>query len=80
MLTLLQVDEWSRENVPAGVFIDREDPPHKRDLLLAWQCGVVFCLSRPPATEDVVRYVNETAKAWAEGWRAKSEEHFGFPG
>jgi len=80
VLTLLQVDAWSRENVPAGVFIDREDPPHQRDLLLAWQSGVVFCLSRPPSTEEVVRYVNETAKAWGEGWRAKSEEHYGFPG
>jgi RNA polymerase sigma-70 factor (ECF subfamily) len=79
VLTLLQVDAWSRDNLPIGVLIDRDDPPHQRDLLLAWQAGAVFCLSRPPSTEEVVKYVRDVEKQWAEGWRVKSDERAAFP-
>jgi len=71
VLTLLQVAAWSRENLPVGVLVD---PGNQRDLLLAWQAGAVLCLTRPPSTEEVVRYVKRIEKAWAEGWRGEAEE------
>src|SRR5208337_4962388 len=45
VLTLLQVEEWSRENLPIVVLIDppsgaeTEVKAPRRDILLAWQAG-----------------------------------------
>lgn len=64
VLALVQVDEWSRKNVPVGVLID---PDTRRDLLLAWQCGAQFCLTRPPDIGEVVEMVRRIAEAWSSG-------------
>jgi len=62
VLLLLAVDSWARENVPVGVLVDRES--HDRDLLLAWQGGAQFCLTRPPAAEEVTHYAKQVADLW----------------
>ena len=67
-LTLVQVDAWSRENVPVCVFIDPGEQ-RERDVLLAWQAGAAICLTRPPRVEEVVSYVRQLEGKWAEGWR-----------
>ena len=64
VLALVQVDEWSRKNVPVGVLID---PDTRRDILLAWQCGAQFCLTRPPDIGEVVEMVRRIAEAWSSG-------------
>ena len=70
VLTLLQADAWTRENLPVGVLVDGGE----RDVFLAWQAGAVLCLTRPPATEEVVKYVKGVAQQWAEGWRGRESE------
>lgn len=70
VLTLLKTDAWARENVPVAVLVD---PDSDRDVFLAWGAGAVICLTRPPSTEEVVRYVKRVGKAWAEGWRGGDE-------
>lgn len=68
VLALVQVDEWSRRNVPVGVLID---PDTRRDLLLAWQCGAQFCLTRPPDIAEVVSMVRGVEKFWLEERRSE---------
>jgi len=68
-LTLLQADAWARDNLPVAALVDRDE----RDVFLAWQAGAVICLTRPPSTKEVVKYVKGIEKAWAEGWRGKGE-------
>jgi RNA polymerase sigma-70 factor (ECF subfamily) len=68
VLTLIQVDAWGRENVPVGVFVDGGSE-HQRDVLLAWQAGAFLCLTRPPAVEEVVRFVKQVEEKWREELR-----------
>jgi len=63
VLTLVQVDAWSRENVPVGVLVD---PDSQRDRLLAWQAGATFCLTRPPQPREVVDLVARVARLWPD--------------
>lgn len=63
VLALVQLGEWSRKNVPVGVLVD---PDSKRDVLLAWQCGAEFCLTRPPDVGEVVEMVKRVGAARAE--------------
>ena len=62
------MDEWSRKNVLVGVLID---PDTRRDLLLAWQCGAQFCLTRPPDVAEVVDMVRRVEKLWLEERRSE---------
>jgi len=71
VVTLLQADAWSRDNLPVGVLVD---PDNQQDRILAWQAGAVLCLTRPPSTEEVVRFVKRIAQAWSEGWRGEAEK------
>jgi DNA-binding response OmpR family regulator len=66
-LALVQLAAHSGKNVPVGVFVD---PENKRDVLLAWQCGVDFCLTRPPDVAEVVEMVRRVAEA-----RKSRDEH-----
>jgi len=61
VLTLVQADAWSRENVPVGVFID---PGMKRDVILAWQAGAELCFTKPLAAAEVVDFVRRAAEVW----------------
>jgi len=63
VITLLQADEWSRENLPICVFVD---PDNQRDRILAWQAGAVLCFTRPPTTEEVVAFVGRAERVWPE--------------
>jgi RNA polymerase sigma-70 factor (ECF subfamily) len=66
-LALVQLAANSGKNVPVGVFVD---PENKRDVLLAWQCGADFCLTRPPEVAEVVDMVRRVAEA-----RQSQDEH-----
>jgi DNA-binding response OmpR family regulator len=68
VLMLVQVDAWSRENVPVGVFVDAGN---RRDLLLAWQGGAAFCLTRPFDSADVVDLTNRLQRLWPEELRPR---------
>jgi len=70
VLTLLQADAWSRENMPICVFVD---PDNQRDRILAWQAGAQLCFTRPPCTEEVVRYVKRVERVWPEEGGADAE-------
>jgi len=63
VLTLLQADEWSRENLPIAVLVDAEN---SRDLTLAWQAGAFVCLTRPPDADRLVSYVRRLATIWPD--------------
>jgi RNA polymerase sigma-70 factor (ECF subfamily) len=66
-LALVQLAAHSGKNVPVGVFVD---PGTERDVFLAWQCGVDFCLTRPPDVAEVVEMVRRVAEA-----RKSRDEH-----
>jgi len=68
MLALVQLGAWSGKNVPVGVLVD---PDSKRDVFLAWQCGVQFCLTRPPNVGEVVEMVRRVEKLWLEERRSE---------
>jgi RNA polymerase sigma-70 factor (ECF subfamily) len=70
VLTLLRVDAWSRENVPAAVLVD---PDVERDLLLAWQAGAEVCLHKPPQVDRLVGYVNHIAQTWGKDLKPLAE-------
>ena len=72
VLTLVQADAWSRENVPVGVFGD--DSPDRRDVLLAWQAGAQLYLTRPPNPEELVRFVNDVARVWPDQVRGSPDQ------
>lgn len=59
MLALVKLAEHRGRKVPVGVLVD---PDSKRDVFLAWQCGAEFCLTRPPAVEEVVEMVRRLEK------------------
>ncbi|MFB3881789.1 MAG: sigma-70 family RNA polymerase sigma factor [Armatimonadota bacterium] len=62
VLTLLQIEQWSRENLPVAVLVDDS----QRDRLLAWQAGAFLCLTRPPDSGELVRYVQRTGQIWPD--------------
>ncbi len=62
VLTLLQADEWSRENLPIGVLIDADN---SRDMTLAWQAGAFLCLMRPPDPAELIRFVQGIGQMWS---------------
>jgi len=68
VLTLVQVDAWSRENVPVCALVDPDpgesDVRHRREILLAWQAGATLCLTRPPKTEELVGFVKHLEETW----------------
>ena len=59
-LALVQLAAHRGKNVPVGVFVD---PESQRDVFLAWQCGVDFCLTRPPDVAEVVDMVKRVDAA-----------------
>ena len=63
VLTLLQADAWSRDNVPVAVLIDRGN---ERDRALAWQAGAMLCLARSAATDEIVGFVKRLERLWQE--------------
>lgn len=63
VLTLLQAEAWSRENLPVGVFVA---PDSERDIFAAWQAGAQLCLTRPFRVEEVVGLVEKIAQLWPE--------------
>ena len=71
VLTWLQADRWTRENVPMGVFIDGGS---RRDVTLAWQAGAAICIARPPDSAEVVKFVQELAKVWPQQVSEECEE------
>ncbi len=68
MLALVQLGAWSGKKVPVGVLVD---PDSKRDVFLAWQCGVQFCLTRPPDIGEVVEMVKRIEQLWLEDRRSE---------
>jgi len=70
VLTLLQADSWSRENLPVGVLVDANNA---RDRILAWQAGAVLCLTRPPDVQEVVGFVKRLERLWPEEYRPNSK-------
>ncbi|MCJ7752085.1 MAG: hypothetical protein MUQ65_13480, partial [Armatimonadetes bacterium] len=68
MLALVKLAEHSGKKVPVGVLVD---PDSKRDVFLAWQCGVQFCLTRPPDIAEVVEMVRRVEKLWLEERRSE---------
>ncbi len=73
VLTLVQADAWSRENVPVGVIIDH--PGNERDVFLAWHAGAVLCLSRPPSAEELVNYVKRVGASWTSDESLRPPRH-----
>jgi len=63
VLTLVQADAWSRENVPICVLID---PENQRDVTLAWQAGAALCLTHPFPTDELVGFVQRLARLWPQ--------------
>jgi len=61
VLTLVQADAWSRQNVPLSVLID---PGSQRDATLAWQAGAVLCFGRNADAGEIVKFVNRVAQLW----------------
>lgn len=74
VLTLVQAEAWSRENVPVGVFVD---PDNQRDVVLAWQAGASICLTRPFRTEEAVKFVEHVARRWPDKINPGSSEPCG---
>ncbi len=68
VLALVQLGKWSRKKIPVGVLVD---PDNKRDVLLAWQCGAEFCLTRPPDVAEVVEMMKRVEAAQAENAEAQ---------
>ena len=62
VLTLLQVEEWSRDHLPTAVLVDDS----QRDRLLAWQAGAFVCLTRPPDPAELVEYVQRIGRVWPD--------------
>jgi RNA polymerase sigma-70 factor (ECF subfamily) len=62
VLTLVQADAWSRDNVPVTVLVDGGE----RDTTLAWQAGAQICLTRPPQLAEVVYFVGRVAQLWPQ--------------
>jgi len=63
VLTLVQADAWSRENVPVCVLID---PGSRRDVTLAWQAGAALCLTHPFPADELVGFVQRLARLWPQ--------------
>ena len=72
VLTLLQADQWCRENVPVAVVVD---PGTKRDLTLAWQAGAVLCFTRPPQPDEVVSFVRRLERLWPDELKPQTAPH-----
>lgn len=71
VLTLIQADAWSRENVPVGVLID---PGNQRDITLAWQAGAVLCLARSAAADEVLTFVKRLERIGLEKLQSEPRE------
>ena len=73
VLTLLQADEWSRENLPVGLLIDAGN---SRDITLAWQAGAFLCLTRPPDPAELVRFVQRIGQVWPDRPYTLTKRHY----
>ena len=63
ILTLIQADAWSRENVPVCVLMDGGGK-RERDMTLAWQAGAALFLTKPFDKNELAGFVARIGKDW----------------
>lgn len=63
VMTLIQVDAWSRENVPVCVLADGGGQ-RERDMTLAWQAGAALFLTKPFDKNELAGFVARIGKDW----------------